>query len=393
MKKESIIKAAVSLVLSFLFCFLCVTDSNKVLTWFSYVAFESAARYIPKIVYVDEADSNETVKESESKKEEVIETKAQNLTVALEEKETTAVSKTESASSNKSSQEFLVLPNDIKEMMDEAKKKGQNDKKEGSVVERQYKDEGVTDKLGSVKVKNTNSTKIDLSNLMEKEADISVNKEEPAVLIFHTHTTESYQYIDRDFYSSSYTTRNNSADRNTVRIGDAIQSEIEKAGYIVIHDTTVHDFKYSGAYSRSRKTVEAYLEKYPSIKVVYDIHRDAISTSSGTKIKPTTLIDGKKTAQVMIISGCQESGNSISGFENWQENLVFALKLQKEMEETFPTLTRPVFFCGRKYNMDLTTASLLIEVGSDSNTIEEAYYAGLCIGKATAQLLENYEEK
>ena len=177
-----------------------------------------------------------------------------------------------------------------------------------------------------------------------------------------------------------------------VRIGKAIKNEIEKEGFKVIHDTTIHDSLYTGAYGRSSKTVESYLKKYPSIQIVLDVHRDGIADYDGSKIKPTAVIDGKKVAQVMIISGCQEEGNGITGYESWKENLSFALKLQKEMEETFPGLTRPIFFCGRKYNMDMTKASLLLEVGSDSNTIEEAYYSGICIGKSLSQLLERVTE-
>lgn len=387
MKKENWLKILISLLLSASLCFLCVTNSSSVLSAFSYVAFQSAARYFSKpISFYSE---KETQKETETTKAE---SKTQNLTVSSSANQEESSTEGKTKSSKSENGEFFSLPDDIKAMMKMAKEKSKNDKKEGSVSERQYKNEGVTDKEGVIKVKNTNSTQVNIKQLLSQRAKVSVNKDEPAVLIFHTHTTESYQYIDRDFYTSSYTTRNNSTDRNMVRIGEAIKKEIEKEGYKVIHDTTIHDFKYSGAYARSRKTVEAYLEKYPSIQVVYDIHRDGIASGS-TKIKPTALIEGKKVAQVMIISGCQEAGNGITGFDSWKDNLVYALLLQKEMEETFPGLTRPIFFCARKYNMDMTKASLLLEVGSDSNTIEEAYYSGLCIGKATAQLLKSYEEK
>ena len=101
-------------------------------------------------------------------------------------------------------------------------------------------------------------------------------------------------------------------------------------------------------------------------------------------------IGGKKAAQVMIISGCQESGNGVSDFPDWKQNLVFALLLQQKMEQTFPGLTRPVFFSPRRYNMHLSHCSLLLEVGSDSNTLEEACYTGRLIGRSLGLLLEDY---
>ena len=289
--------------------------------------------------------------------------------------------------------DFYTTPDDILQMIKDAKENAKNDKKDGAITEKQYTNEAVTDKYGVVRMKNTNSTKVSIEELLKEKADLSVTKDKPCVLIFHTHTTESYQYLDRDFYATGYTARSTKADRNMVRVGDAICEEIEKAGYTVIHDTTIHDEKYSGAYSRSRQTVSEYLKKYPTIQVVLDIHRDAIQLNNGTKIKPTAEINGKKAAQVMIISGCQESGNGIEDFPDWRYNLIFALQLQKEMEETFSGLTRPLFFCPRRYNMNMTHCSLLIEVGSDSNTIEEAYFSGKCIGKSVAQLLSKYTEE
>lgn len=95
----------------------------------------------------------------------------------------------------------------------------------------------------------------------------------------------------------------------------------------------------------------------------------------------------------MIISGCQEDGNGIENFADWKYNLIFAAQLQQSMEENFPGLTRPIFFCPRRYNMHMSHCSLLLEVGSDSNTLEEAYFSGKCIGKSLAKLLEKYTEE
>lgn len=391
MKKETAIKLLCTVTAVATVCLLSLRYSTAALDLFSFIAYKSAVVNFATLPFTAHTsdEAQETTKEAlPAEAPEQTQTEAVSLTVPP----TAKLSKAQKGTEKAVSEELLVLPDDIKEMMVSAQKKGKKDSKEGSIKEKKYTNEGVTDKEGAVKVKNTNKTKINVKELLSQKLSFTVNKDEPAVLIFHTHTTESYQYIDRDFYSSSYTSRSTSADKNMVRIGKAIKSEIEKAGFKVIHDTTVHDTKYTGAYGRSRKTVEAYLEKYPSIEIVLDVHRDGIADYDGSKIKPTAVIEGKKTAQVMIISGCQEEGNGITGYEGWKENLVFALKLQKEMEEAFPGLTRPLYFCGRKYNMDMTKASVLLEVGSDSNTIEEAYYAGLCIGKAAGELLRSISE-
>ena len=89
----------------------------------------------------------------------------------------------------------------------------------------------------------------------------------------------------------------------------------------------------------------------------------------------------------MIISGCE--GNGVSGFENWEKNLVFALSLQNSVEEKYSGLMRPVFFCHRKYNMNVTPCSLLLEFGTDANTLEEAVYSASLVGEALGGMLND----
>lgn len=288
--------------------------------------------------------------------------------------------------------DFTATPEDIQAVIAERMKTAASDKKDGSITEKQYKNDGVTDSYQNVRVKNLNETRINIESILKEKADLSVEAKKPSVLIFHTHTTETYQILDRGFYETGFLTRSKNLGVNMVRVGDEICSELEKAGYSVIHDREIHDTKYNGSYSHSRASVEKYLKKYPSIQVVLDIHRDAIQLNNGTKIKPTAVIQGKKAAQIMIISGCQEKGNAVEGFPDWRYNLIFALKLQKALEDTFPGITRPLFFAPRKYNMNLTHCSLLVEVGSDSNTLEEAVYSGKCLGVALSQILKEYEE-
>ncbi|MGN1037159.1 MAG: stage II sporulation protein P, partial [Ruminococcus sp.] len=105
--------------------------------------------------------------------------------------------------------------------------------------------------------------------------------EEPQVLIYHTHTTETYEPYVRDFYDANFNYRTTDETKNVIMVGNAIQKELESAGIGVIHSTEIHDYpSYNGAYDRSAETVNAILEQYPSIKVALDIHRDAICTES-----------------------------------------------------------------------------------------------------------------
>lgn len=208
---------------------------------------------------------------------------------------------------------------------------------------------------------------------------------EPQVLIMHTHATESYEPYERDFYDASFNSRTTDKSMNMAAVGDAIAKELEAAGIGVIHDTTLHDYpSYNGSYDLSRETVQKYLDEYPSIKIVLDVHRDAIERESGERIAPAAEINGRNAAQVMIISGCDDGTMNMP---NCMKNLRFACLLQGQLESDWQGLTRPVLFDYRKYNQDLTTGSILIEVGGHANSIDQAVYSGELIGKSLAKCL------
>lgn len=259
----------------------------------------------------------------------------------------------------------------------------------GTVSEQFFVTNGATDVLGKIAIKNATSTKKpDFEALLNagaplKKADFS----SPTVLIFHTHTTESYLQVDDGVFYDGYQTRSADPGRNMVRVGDEICAVLEQNGIGVIHDTNVYDEAYDGAYARSRKTVLEYLEKYPTIQIVLDVHRDAIYYSDTCRCKPTAVINGEKAAQVMIITGAEEG--QITDFPNWEGNLKFALALQKTAQEKFEGLMKPVYFCQRKYNMDASECSLLLEIGSDANTLEEACRSAHMIGETLAQMIKN----
>lgn len=220
--------------------------------------------------------------------------------------------------------------------------------------------------------------------------DIRIEKNSlPQVLIMHTHTTESYEPFDDGRYDSRFNGRSLSPADSVVGMGAIISQKLADNGICTVHDGTIHDDPlYSYSYSRSRERVKEILEQYPSIKVVLDIHRDGIE-SDGVRIAPVTEIDGKEAAQVMIICG-SDDGTGI--LPDYMSNLRFATYLQGSIEAQYPTLTRPLLFDYRYYNQDLTTGSLLIELGALGNTKEQAKYTAELLGNALANALSGLSE-
>ncbi|MDR1465718.1 MAG: stage II sporulation protein P [Oscillospiraceae bacterium] len=287
--------------------------------------------------------------------------------------------------------DLTATPSDIKVLIEEAKKEYANQKKDGDISARTYQKSDGTDVLGNVSVRNTTETrKVNLQKELDTPMKLSIDKSKPAVLIYHTHTTEAFEILDRGWYAQGYTSRSEIPGRSIVRVGDAIAAELERAGFQVIHDKTIYDKQYGGAYYRSMDTVEKVLKENPELMVTLDVHRDAIHADGGVHIKPVAAVNGKKAAQVMIITGTEEG--SITDYPNWAQNLNFAVHLQQQAETDFPGLMRPIFFCQRVYNMNATPFSLLLEFGADANTLEEAVYSGRMIGAALGELLNQYAQ-
>ena len=251
------------------------------------------------------------------------------------------------------------------------------------IIESHFGDSGI--KYENFYFNNKSGLDLNIAEELSKRPDISIKKDgTPQVLIYHTHTCESFMDKDQGFYYESFYPRTEDKRYNVVRVGDAICESLKKAGIASIHDTTCHDSpSFSGSYKRSAETIDRNLAKYPSIQVTIDIHRDTIGNNERGKIKPTFKVGGKKAAQIMIMSGCDLDGSM--DFPDWEYNLRFALRLQKSAETLYPGMTRSLFFGPVKYNMNKTHASLLIEVGTEVNTLNEAVYTGVLLGK----VLEN----
>lgn len=262
----------------------------------------------------------------------------------------------------------------------------------GKIISKYSSPYGAALSYNKIYMKNSTPLDISLKELFEAKLDFTLNGgNEPQVLVMHTHTTESYISTDSEYYTEDFNSRSADNSKNMVKIGDIITEKLNSSGICTLHDTTQHDNpQYTGSYSRAAQTVKKYLEKYPSIKIVLDLHRDSVTDSQNGKVKLVTEIDGKKAAQVMLVMGSQ-SGN-ITEHPNWRENLKLAVKLQHKIEEKYPTLARPILLMSKKYNQNLSKGSLLLEFGTDVNTLDEACRSAELVGNALSELLNEIKQ-
>ncbi|MBO4940740.1 MAG: stage II sporulation protein P [Clostridia bacterium] len=225
-------------------------------------------------------------------------------------------------------------------------------------------------KSGKILVRNDTNFGVNIDEMLGSNLEFGTNGSPPEVLIVHTHATESYAEAGATSYQTDKSDRSLDETKNVIKVGEAVKRVLEKKGIKVIHDKTLHDHpNFNGSYENSRKTVEKYLSKNPGIKIVLDIHRDAFVYDDGSKAKFVTKIDGKETAQLMFVVGT--SGGGLE-HPDWRSNMKFAAKLQNHISKKYPTLMRGINLRNERFNGHLTKGSLILEVGSSGNTMEEA---------------------
>ena len=242
-----------------------------------------------------------------------------------------------------------------------------------------------------IQIKNKTEYKIEPSQLLTDELNIHIDPNSPQVLIIHTHGSEAYSPDGDDIYIASDPSRTEDKNYNVVRVGDRLTELLEERGISVLHDRELYDFPtYTGSYNRSLESIESYLEEYPNIKVVIDLHRDALESSDGSIINRTSAeINGEVCSQILLITGSNYSGLD---HPNWQENLKFALHLQADMDEKYPGLTRPLTISQNRYNQHATTGSLIVEVGCTGNTLQESLIAVEYFADCLGDVLLRYSE-
>ena len=242
--------------------------------------------------------------------------------------------------------------------------------------------------LGQSYIHNETPYNPSVEELLSERIVFSNVGEEPLVLIIHTHTSESYlptetTYIQGVLGDAVYSREEG---RNVLSVGRTLCDRLNQKGITAIHCTVMHDDPtLSGSYSRSEKTVKEYLERYPSIELVIDLHRDSVTTSRGELVRAATEIDGESVAQVMAVIGTDCNGTP---HKSWEENLALALQLREALNGEGASLCRPVSLRNASYHQELAAHALLLEIGTAANSIEEAERAAILVGDALAILLQ-----
>ena len=204
---------------------------------------------------------------------------------------------------------------------------------------------------------------------------------EPLVLIVHTHTTEAYMPEGALYYNSDgEIARSDSELENMIAVGREFARVLNENGINAIHCTVFHDESYRSSYQRSAETIKKYLAEYPSIKYVFDLHRDSLMRSNEELISAATSIDGENCAQIMPVVS--------AGFEGFEDNLTFALKLRRILNYQYTNLSRPVCLRESIYNQDLAPISVLLEIGTSGNSLSEAKRAATLTAEAVVKLIK-----
>ena len=243
---------------------------------------------------------------------------------------------------------------------------------------------------GGMRIKNGTSYWVDAAQILSDGLALTLPADGPQILIIHTHASEAYTQSGADRYSASDSHRTEDTQFNVVRIGDELTEILTEAGLNVIHDRGIYDYpSYTGSYTRTGEVIEQYLEHCPGIRIVLDIHRDALG-ANGVVYKTMAEEEGTTASQIMLLVGTDESGLE---HPYWRGNLALALYLQNAANSVFPTLMRPVELVPQRYNQQLTPGSLIVEVGSSGNTLREALAAIRLFGRAAAPALMELVEQ
>lgn len=237
-----------------------------------------------------------------------------------------------------------------------------------------------TDNYNGVEIKN--GTDYSLTEDILNCDNLDINKND--VMIFHTHTCESYTPTDNYPYEESGTFRTIDLDFSVSRVGDSLSDQLLSYGFNVIHDKTYHDYPaYSGSYGRSMATVENLLISHPNTDVIIDLHRDAIAD---TTYAPSVKIGDEIVSQLMFVIGTDGGGLE---HPNWQKNLKFAIAVQKKANELYPGLFRPILLRNSRYNQQLGKAACIIEVGATGNTLEQSMASMKYLSRVLNEVLKN----
>lgn len=267
-----------------------------------------------------------------------------------------------------------------------------------SAVKTEKKDNVIIKKNNNISEKNISSSKLSIKNetkysvnaeeILKSEIKFDISPKHPSVLIVHTHGSESYTPSAAYNYEPASNYRTQDDKYNMIRVGNELEKYLKSGGINVIHDKTINDYpSYNDSYNKTERVIKQNLEKYPTVKIVLDIHRDAVGDNNNG-VKFTTSVNGEKAAQVMIVCGSDQN------LENpyWRTNFSFALKIQQYFEKEYPMFLRPLNLRKERFNMHLTKGSLLFEVGTNYNTLDEALASARILGTGLATVIKELSQ-
>ncbi len=206
---------------------------------------------------------------------------------------------------------------------------------------------------------------MDAKKMLEMDFSIEKDSDQPQILIYHTHSQETYADYDAEHPEAT-----------VVEVGNYLTELLKQKGYQVIHDTSQYDLingqlDRNHAYNYALDGITAILQKNPSIQVILDVHRDGVRED----LHMVSEVNGKTTAPIMFFNGMSQTPDGpIEYLQNpyKQENLAFSLQMQLDAAAYYPGFTRKIYLKGLRYNLHLRPRSALIEVGAQTNTYEEA---------------------
>ncbi|MBE7002773.1 MAG: stage II sporulation protein P [Ruminococcaceae bacterium] len=240
---------------------------------------------------------------------------------------------------------------------------------------------------GKVYVRNASAASLSEDELSLKPP-LTLSADAPQVLIVHTHGCEAYTMPAGEEYVASDDHRTLDETYSVLRVGDEIARVLEDAGIGVVHDRTLHDYpSYSGAYERSLATINRCRAEHPSLVYILDVHRDAVAGEDGQQYK-LLCAEAPGAAQLEFVIGSDGGGLS---HENWRDNLRLACAVQSTLLEEYPTLMRPIVVRNSRYNQQVSPGSLLVEVGTAGNSLDEALAAARLFAEGFAKTIQAEE--
>ena len=232
---------------------------------------------------------------------------------------------------------------------------------------------------GKVKIKNETDY-----TLTDEMLQPNITIENKNIVLFHTHSCESYTSSEAYTYEPTGNFRTTDLNFTVTKVGTELETQLKQYNYQVIHDTSYHDYPaYNGSYTRSLATVENILKTNPS-DIVIDVHRDAIGSRSD--YAPTVQIgENDVAAQIMFVVGTDNGG---LWHPNWNQNLKFAIKVQEKAEEMYPGLFKPMTLTKSRYNQHTGKYASIMEVGATGNTLEQCLTSMKYLAKVMAEVIQ-----